>query len=133
MKRRHMPRSLLSWSLVESNNIFVWGGFDLDKDIKKLVVDIIKGDEPRRRRVRRKNATEFDKKVQNAIAKAKADLDLGDMSAEIRTELIDKIVDSISTYTPWEKIGETYCCRQSFYNYRNRFIELVAEYLEFTK
>lgn len=105
----------------------------MDKDIKKLVVDVIKGNEPRRKRIRRKNATEFDRKVQQAINKAKADIDLGNMDTKIRAELVEKIMQSISETTPYERVGETYCCRQSFYNYRNRFIELVAEYLEFTK
>ena len=105
----------------------------MDKDIKKVAVAIIKGDEPRRKRIRRKNATDFDVRVQQAINKAKIDIDLGNVTPKVRDELVEMIVRSISESIPWEMIGDTYCCRQSFYNYRNKFIELVAEYLELTK
>lgn len=33
-------------------------------------------------------------------------------------------------HTPWELLGETYCCRRLFYEYRKEFCYLIAVHME---
>lgn len=73
------------------------------------------------------NASDFAKRAADAIEKAKDDLDVGEMDAGVRDVIIDKIYQSIAYGQAWELLGETYCSRGMFYQYRKQFCYLVAD------
>lgn len=98
----------------------------LDEDEKRIIRAVIHSDEKRRRRQQAKKETAFDRKATAAIAKAKEELDLGEVDQTIRETIIAKIYTSLLYNTPWELMGETYCCRSLFYAYRKQFCYLVA-------
>lgn len=101
----------------------------LDEDEKRIIRAVIHSDEKRRRRQQAKKETAFDRKATAAIAKAKEELDLGEVDQTIRETIIAKIYTSLLYNTPWELMGETYCCRSLFYAYRKQFCYLVALHL----
>lgn len=105
------------------------GRFYLDNDEKKIVKAVIHSDEKRQKRQQAGKKTPFDTKVTAAIEKAKKDLDLGEVTEEVREIIIQKIYKSLLYNTPWELSGETYCCRSLFYEYRKQFCYLVAQNL----
>lgn len=102
----------------------------LDEDTKRIIRAVIHSDEKRRRRHQHKQATQFDKKATEAIQKAREELDLGDVDQEVSDYIINKLYTSLLYNTPWELIGETYCCRSLFYAYRKQFCYLVALHLD---
>ena len=102
----------------------------LDEDEKRIIRAVIHSDEKRRRRQQAKKETAFDRKATAAIAKAKEELDLGEVDQTIRETIIAKIYTSLLYNTPWELMGETYCCRSLFYAYRKQFCYLVALHLD---
>lgn len=102
----------------------------LDEDEKRIIRAVIHSDEKRRRRQQARKETAFDRKATAAIARAKEELQLGDVSDEVRETIIEKIYTSLLYNTPWEHMGETYCCRSLFYSYRKQFYYLVALHLE---
>lgn len=102
----------------------------LDEDEKRIIRAVIHSDEKRRRRQQAKKETAFDRKATAAIAKAKEELDLGEADQTIRETIIAKIYTSLLYNTPWELMGETYCCRSLFYAYRKQFCYLVALHLD---
>ena len=61
--------------------------------------------------------------------RAKEELDLGEVEGNVREVIITKIYESLLYNTPWELMGETYCCRTLFYAYRKQFCYLVALHL----
>ena len=71
--------------------------------------------------------SDFLKKGKAAIQKAREEIDLGDMTPEIREIIIGKIQQSIADAQPWELMGETYCSRGTFYQYRKQFSYMVAD------
>lgn len=101
----------------------------LDEDEKRIIRAVIHSDEKRRRRQQAKKETAFDRKASDAIAKAKAELDLGEIDKSVKEIIIAKIYTSLLYNTPWELMGETYCCRSLFYAYRKQFCYLVALHL----
>lgn len=101
----------------------------LDKDERRIVYSVIRGDLKRQKRIKSGKGTDFDTKVVEAIEKAKEEVDLGQVEKNIRDVIIEKIYVSIQQGTPWEMLGETYCCRSLFYSYRKRFCYLVAVHL----
>lgn len=105
------------------------GAFYLDNDEKKIVKAVIHSDEKRQKRQQAGKKTPFDTKATAAIEKAKKDLDLGEVTEEVREIIIQKIYKSLLYNTPWELSGETYCCRSLFYEYRKQFCYLVAQNL----
>lgn len=105
------------------------GRFYLDNDEKKIVKAVIHSDEKRQKRQQAGKKTPFDTKAKAAIEKAKKDLDLGEVTEEVREIIIQKIYKSLLYNTPWELSGETYCCRSIFYEYRKQFCYLVAQNL----
>ena len=102
----------------------------LDEDEKRIIRAVIHSDEKRQRRQQAKKETAFDRKATAAIAKAKEELDLGEVDQTIRETIIAKIYTSLLYNTPWELMGETYCCRSLFYAYRKQFCYLVALHLD---
>ena len=101
----------------------------LDEDEKRIVRAVIHGDAKRQRRAGTRKETAFDRKATAAIKAAHEEIDLGDMQEEIRQTITDKIYRSLVYNTPWEYLGETYCCRSIFYAYRKQFCFLVAVHL----
>lgn len=69
----------------------------------------------------------FSKRTAEAIRKAKDDMDVGGIAPDVRKVIIEKIYQSIAYSQPWEQLGETYCYRGQFYQYRKQFCYLVAE------
>ena len=101
----------------------------LDEDEKRIIHAVIHSEKKRHYRQQLKKETEFDKKSVVAIAKAKEELDLGEVEGNVREVIITKIYESLLYNTPWELMGETYCCRTLFYAYRKQFCYLVALHL----
>ena len=85
----------------------------IDEDTKKIVKAIVHGDQKRQSRRRAGKHTDFDRK-----------------DPEVRRHIIDKLYTSLLYNTPWELLGETYCCRRLFYEYRKEFCYLIAVHME---
>lgn len=102
------------------------GRYYMDEDEKRIVRSMIRLDDKRRRGKLKRRVTSFDRKVQAAIERAEAQVDLGSAQGKGRDELMAKIRESIITNTPYERIGETYCARNTFYGYARRFQFLIA-------
>jgi hypothetical protein len=102
----------------------------IDKGAEKIVRAIIQDSEARQKRKRSGRQSEFDILADEAIAQGKNDLHFPDCAVSIRKHLINKICDSLANSTPWETLGETYCCRRLFYAYRKEFSYLVAKHLK---
>ena len=90
----------------------------IDEDTKKIVKAIVHGDQKRQSRRRAGKHTDFDRKAAEAIKAAKKELPLEGTDPEVRRHIIDKLYTSLLYNTPWELLGETYCCRRLFYEYR---------------
>lgn len=73
------------------------------------------------------SASPFARQATEAIRKAKDDMDVGNVAPDVRSVIIEKIYQSIAYGQPWEHLGETYCYRGQFYQYRKQFCFLVAE------
>lgn len=73
------------------------------------------------------NPSPFSKRAMEAIRKAKDEMNVGDAAPGVRDVIIDKIYQSIAYGQPWELLGETYCYRGQFYQYRKQFCFLVAD------
>lgn len=102
----------------------------IDEDTKKIVKAIVHGDQKRQSRRRAGKHTDFDRKAAEAIKAAKKELPLEGTDPEVRRHIIDKLYTSLLYNTPWELLGETYCCRRLFYEYRKEFCYLIAVHME---
>ena len=102
----------------------------IDEDTKKIVKAIVHGDQKRQSRRRAGKHTGFDRKAAEAIKAAKKELPLEGTDPEVRRHIIDKLYTSLLYNTPWELLGETYCCRRLFYEYRKEFCYLIAVHME---
>ncbi len=71
----------------------------------------------------------FSKRAAEAIRKAKDNMDVGDIDPGVRGVIIEKIYQSIAYSQPWEHMGETYCYRGQFYQFRKQFCYLIADYM----
>lgn len=103
--------------------------YKLDSDAKKIVRAIIHGDKARKERRSRGTETEFDLMADNAIEAAGRDMELADYGKETRQYIIDKMYASVRDNIPWEKTGETYCCRRLFYAYRQQYCYRIAMHM----
>lgn len=74
----------------------------------------------------------FLKRAAEAIRKAKEDMDVGKVEPDVRSVIIEKIYQSIAYGQPWEHLGETYCYRGQFYQYRKQFCYRVADNMGLT-
>lgn len=101
----------------------------IDDDTKKIVKAIVHGDQKRKNRKRKGIHTDFDRRAEEAIQAAKRELPLADMDETARAHIIDRIYKSLLYNTPWERLGDTYCCRRLFYEYRMEFCYLVAVHM----
>ena len=101
----------------------------IDDDTKKIVKAIVHGDQKRKNRKRKGIHTDFDRRAEEAIRAAKRELPLHDMDQAARAHIIDRIYKSLLYNTPWERLGETYCCRRLFYEYRMEFCYLIAVHM----
>ena len=100
--------------------------YKLDKNTKTIVRAIMKDQEKRDRRKHTGQYTAFDRKVDKAIEEAKENIGLQGFTGSTRDQVIGKICQSLKDNTPWELLGETYCCRRLFYEYRKEFCYHVA-------
>ena len=100
--------------------------YNLDKNTKTIVWAIMKDQEKRDRRKHTGQYTTFDRRADEAIEKAKENIKLQGFEGEARNQVIEKICQSLKDNTPWELLGETYCCRRLFYEYRKEFCYHVA-------
>ena len=89
----------------------------IDDDTKKIVKAIVHGDKKRQSRKRKGKHTDFDRRAEEAIKAAKRELPLEGMDQTARAHIIDRIYQSLLYNTPWEMLGDTYCCRRLFYEY----------------
>lgn len=95
----------------------------LDYNEKQIIHAIVRMDS------RSRKPSSFSRRGTDAIEKAKQRLDVGDISPDVRTVIIDKIYQSIAYGQAWELLGETYCYRGQFYQYRKQFCYLIADEL----
>lgn len=102
------------------------GRYYMDDDEKKIIRSIVRLDDKRRRGKLKRRITNFDKKAAAAIEAAEREIDLGGAIGEARDELMAKIRLNIISGTTWERIGETYCGRDTFYRYSRRYQYLIA-------
>ncbi len=93
----------------------------LDYNEKQIVHAIVRIDS------RNGKPSPFSKRGAEAIQKAKDDLDVGEIAPDVRHVIVDKIYQSIAYGQAWELLGETYCSRGMFYQYRKQFCYLVAD------
>ena len=96
--------------------------FFLDYNERQIVHAAVRIDS---RRQRKQSA--FTRKASDAIAKAKDGLDVGDISPDVRSVIVEKIYQSIAYGQAWEYLGETFCNRGQFYQFRKQFCFLVAD------
>lgn len=101
----------------------------IDDDTKKIVKAIVHGDKKRQIRKRKGKHTDFDRRAEEAIKAAKRELPLEGMDQTARAHIIDRIYQSLLYNTPWEMLGDTYCCRRLFYEYRMEFCYLIAVHM----
>lgn len=101
----------------------------IDDDTKKIVKAIVHGDKKRQSRKRKGEHTDFDRRAEEAIKAAKRELPLEGMDQAARAHIIDRIYQSLLYNTPWEMLGDTYCCRRLFYEYRMEFCYLIAVHM----
>lgn len=104
--------------------------YKLDKNTKTIVRAIMRDQRQRERRRNTKQYTAFDKRADEAVKYAKRNIRLCGFEDKARNRIIDKICQSLQDNTPWELLGETYCGRRLFYEYRNEFCYHVAIALE---
>lgn len=95
--------------------------YKLDKNTKTIVRAIMKDQEKRDRRKHTGQYTAFDRRADKAIEEAKENIGLQGFTGSTRDQVIGKICQSLKDNTPWELLGETYCCRRLFYEYRKEF------------
>lgn len=100
--------------------------YHTDEDEKNIVRSMIRLDDKRKRGKIDRPETPFDRKARAAILAAEAEIDLPTTTDETRKELLRKIKENIIHGTPWEKIGETYVDRATFYKYARIFQRLVG-------
>lgn len=101
----------------------------VDEDIKDVAKRLIQGNEKREKRIRLHRESAFDKVAAKAIADALSSSCGNITTPTIRKHMQGKIYESIIHSIPYEYIGEVYCGRRQFYEYRNAFILAVAEEL----
>ncbi|MDL2250465.1 hypothetical protein LJC51_07430 [Lachnospiraceae bacterium OttesenSCG-928-J05] len=103
--------------------------YKLDSKSKKIVKAIMARDEERQQRQQSGVATDFDNTVKAAIAYATKHITLEGVTPSARTHIIAKLYKSLADGTPWEHLGDTYCCRRLFYQYRTEYCYLVASHM----
>lgn len=97
--------------------------FYLDYNEKQIIHAVVRMDS----RYRGGKQSPFQKRGADAIRRAKDELDVGDIAPDVQRVIVEKIYQSIAYATPWELLGETYCGRGMFYQYRKQFVYLVAD------
>ena len=102
------------------------GRYRMDDDEKRIIRSIVRLDEKRRRGKLKRKETNFDRKARAAIEAAERDIELGGATGEVRDIIVEKIRENIISGTTWERIGETYCGRDTFYRYSRRYQFLIG-------
>lgn len=102
----------------------------IDEDIKDVARRLIMGNEKRKKRIRNRKESAFDMQAANAIANALSSSCRDITCRTERKQMQEIIYRSIAYSIPYEYIGEVYCGRRKFYEYRNEFILAVAENME---
>ena len=92
----------------------------LDGDQKEIARRLICIEDKIRRKELGRPLTAFDKKAVNAVSSA-------DKRMELSDEILKKVRLNITDKTRGEEIGETYCCRNTFYHYCKKYRYFVAE------
>ena len=93
---------------------------------KKIVKAVLQDTAARSRRRAAGKLTKFDKTAAAAVKAARDDMIMPGFAPEIRDIVTDKIIESIESNKPWERMGETYCGREMFYYLRVQYIYHVA-------
>ena len=98
----------------------------MDDDEKRIIRSIVRLDEKRRRGKLKRKETHFDRTARAAIEAAERDIELGGATGEVHDIIVEKIRENIISGTTWERIGETYCGRDTFYRYSRRYQFLIG-------
>lgn len=101
----------------------------MDENTKDVVKRLIQGNEKRKKRIQYHRESKFDVLAAKAIADALVSSCGNITNPTIRQQVKKKIYRSIVFSIPYEYIGEVYCGRRQFYDYRNEFILAVADNL----
>lgn len=102
--------------------------YKIDKEIKDIVKKIIKGNDKRYDRKKQQKESPFDDLAIRMIEMALDETCINIKDDELRKKLQVKIYESLVHGIPYEYMGETYCGRRQFYEYRNKFILNLADY-----
>ncbi len=105
------------------------GRYYMDDDEKRIVRSLVRLDDKRRRGKLKRRETPIDRKTRAAIERAEKEIELGGATGEVRELLIAKIRENIIGGTTWERLGETYVGRDTFYRYSRRYQQLIARYV----
>lgn len=96
----------------------------------RIVREMRKGNEKRKKRIKTKKASAFDIKaaaiVNDALCNSCGNIE----SIRARRQMQEKIYKSIVYNTPYEYIADALCGRRQFYEYRTEFITLVAQAMD---
>ncbi|MDO4803362.1 MAG: hypothetical protein Q4A32_00910 [Lachnospiraceae bacterium] len=104
----------------------------VDRLQKEVVKAILRDSDNRGKKKKAGTMTLFDVKADEAVEYAKEKLRLPADSESARKLMLSKICESLECAKPWERMGETYLGRWAFYEYRLKFIRLVAQKLDMT-
>lgn len=98
----------------------------LPRDVCRVVNEIIRGNGARKTRFSQ-SGLEFDRRAIAAVYVAMNSIgeDIPDDTA--RKCLQNRVMDSVSGHIPYEHMGECYCGRQKFYDYRRELCRRVAK------
>ena len=99
----------------------------VDADTKKIVKGLVHSERERASRKREAHQTDFDKRVEEAIRKAQADMVIVNCCAGTRIAIIQKLHQSLTDNRPWEAMGDTLCGRRLFYTYRKQYMWRIAK------
>lgn len=94
---------------------------------QRVVKAVMRDTENRRKRRKAGELTPFDIKADEAVERAKREIKLPADDEPARKLMLSKICESLERVRPWERMGETYMARSTFYKYRIEFIRLVAD------
>ena len=97
----------------------------LPRDLKQLTLAVIRGYETRKQRYS-STGLSFDEHLIRAVEQAMLTVGTDIADDRIRTELLRKVIDSLTEEIPYCYMGECWCGENKFYQYRRDFCREVA-------
>lgn len=101
----------------------------LPRDVCRIANEIIRGHGARKARFL-KSGLEFDRRAIAAVYAAMNSIGKDISDENMRKHLQKNVLESVGEHIPYEHLGECYCGRQKFYDYRRELCRRVAEEME---